>query len=117
MKQTQQSAPKDKPLIVGLAKCIFNECMEDLLELNEVVFIQEIPNMRDHCIIFRNNKNPLVGYDIHRFRLMDDDEDTVTIEISEDDNAFAKSCEYALDGYDSEVVKAAMKRFKNAKEH
>lgn len=54
----------------GLARCIDNEGLEDLLEPNEVVYVQEIPNLRGHCIILANGRYPIVGYHLDRFRFV-----------------------------------------------
>ncbi|MGO8752490.1 MAG: hypothetical protein ACLQNE_41655 [Thermoguttaceae bacterium] len=59
----------------GMARCICNDTMQGELEVGEVVYLREIPNMGGHCVILRNKKPPLVGYHLDRFELLDEDED------------------------------------------
>lgn len=56
----------------GMAKCVNNEGMEHELELDEVVYVRQIPNMLGHCVVLRNNKPPLVGYHLDRFQVLYD---------------------------------------------
>ena len=48
--------------------------MEDDLQVGEVVYLREIPNMGGHCVILRNKKPPLIGYHVDRFELLNEDE-------------------------------------------
>jgi hypothetical protein len=58
----------------GMARCISDEGMRGDLKIGEVVYIREIPNMRGHCVILRNERMPLVGYHLDRFELLDEDD-------------------------------------------
>ena len=58
----------------GMARCTCNDGMEHDLQIGEVVYLREIPNMGGHCVILRNKKTPLVGYHLDRFELLDKDE-------------------------------------------
>lgn len=61
-------------LVEGMARCVSNAGIEADLQIDEVVYLREIPNMRGHCIILRNNKPPLVGYHLDRFQMLREDE-------------------------------------------
>lgn len=69
--QEQRSFPAE-----GMARCISNEGMENDLNVGEVVYIREIPNMGGHCVVLRNMKVPLVGYHLDRFELLKEDDDS-----------------------------------------
>ena len=47
--------------------------MEQDLEIGQVVYLREIPNMQGHCVVLRNGKPPLVGYHLDRFELLGKD--------------------------------------------
>jgi hypothetical protein len=58
-------------LVQGLAKCISNEGMKGELQVGDVAYVQEIPNMRGHCVVLRDKKATLVGYHLERFELLE----------------------------------------------
>ena len=60
-------------LVEGLAKCTYNDGMEDDLSVGEIAYVREIPNMPGHCIILRTGKLPLVGYHLDRFELVQEE--------------------------------------------
>jgi hypothetical protein len=58
----------------GMARCTCNDGIEDDLQIGEVVYLREIPNMAGHCVILRDKKAPLVGYHLDRFELLAENE-------------------------------------------
>jgi hypothetical protein len=76
LRRMQEEADRNRPPFPaeGLARCMYNDGMEDDLQIGEVVYLREIPNMGGHCIVLRNKKVPLVGYHLDRFQLLSEDE-------------------------------------------
>lgn len=70
----RQKKEKRSKLTEGLAECVFVDGVSELLTLGERVWIREISNMRDHCIVLRNDKPPLVGYHLNRFKIIKRDD-------------------------------------------
>lgn len=60
-------------LVEGRAEVVTPEGIPGLVR-GEICYIREIPNMRGHVVILRNNKPSLVGYHLDRFRLLTEDE-------------------------------------------
>ena len=73
--QVQSRKVHPSPLAEGLARCVNNAAMEQDLEIGQVVYLREIPNMQGHCVVLRNGKPPLVGYHLDRFELLGKDGD------------------------------------------
>jgi hypothetical protein len=71
---TKKGRQKHCELVEGMARCVFNAGMEKEIQLNDVVYVREISNMRGHCVILRNKKLPLIGYHLDRFELLKDEE-------------------------------------------
>ena len=57
-----------------MARCMCNDGMEGDLQIGEVVYLREIPNMPGHCVLLRNKRAPLVGYHLDRFQLLSEDD-------------------------------------------
>jgi hypothetical protein len=73
-RRLQKPKSKRRSLVEGMARCTFNDKMEDDLEVGGVYYVREIPNMRGHCVVLSNGKMPLIGYHLERFELLDEDE-------------------------------------------
>jgi hypothetical protein len=54
----------------GLAECLYNDGIENFVQVGEVVYVREIPNMQGHCVVVANGKPPIVGYHLDRFRIL-----------------------------------------------
>ena len=65
---------KKRKLKEGMAKVVFNGMLEDDLTMGEVVWLREIKKMRGHCVVLRNNKTPIVGIHLDRFKMLKRDE-------------------------------------------
>lgn len=65
----QEALESIKRPFEGLARCVDNTGIEDKLTVGEVVFLREIPNQIDHCLVLKSGMHPLVSIDIHRFEL------------------------------------------------
>jgi hypothetical protein len=68
--ERQQSALAAIPRpFEGMAYCVNNEGWEDRISVGEAVYIREIPNQADHCVVLKSGTAPMVSIDIHRFEL------------------------------------------------
>ena len=55
------------PLVRGMARCIWSEGMEEVLEEGALYYIREMPNMQGHVLALRSGELPLVGIHLERF--------------------------------------------------
>lgn len=68
-RQKEMSSYWARPL-EGMARCLNAEGLDAALQEGDLVYVREIPNMPDHCIVLKNGCNPLVGYHLDRFELL-----------------------------------------------
>lgn len=58
--------------VEGMATCVDNRGLEEVMQVGDTCYVREIPNLRGHCVILRSGQPPVVGWHLERFELHED---------------------------------------------
>lgn len=77
LRQVQDLLARDRtgrlvpePLAEGRARCTDNTGYEDVLEVGDLVYLRELPNLPGYCLVVRHLDAPLLGLPCDRFELV-----------------------------------------------